>query len=282
MNIPALFQLLRPRQWLKNLLLYFPPYLGGVLAQPGMFEKGIVAFICFSMGSSCTYIINDLADISRDALHPRKRLRPLPSGNVTPRTAAVLASLLGAASLLGLLAISGRLAASLLLYIAVSLSYSFFFKDIPVADIFCISAGFVVRLYAGAFAFDIEISEWLFLSVFLLALFLSTGKRFSEKKDLAERAGDHRLALSLYPPGFLEATMILTGSSVLVTYTMYVISRHTLIYTVPLCAFGLLRYLFRVQAGGNGDPTDSLLRDPPLLVVSILWAIMVGLGIYGG
>jgi decaprenyl-phosphate phosphoribosyltransferase len=118
------------------------------------------------------------------------------------------------------------------------------------------------------------------LSVFLLAIFLSTGKRLYEKNALGENAANHRKALESYPPGFLDGTMYMTGGAVLVTYTLYVIEHQVLIYTVPLCCFGLLRYILRVKSGLGGDPTESLVRDVPLLVVGVLWVLMVGWGIY--
>jgi len=168
-------------------------------------------------------------------------------------------------------------------YFTISLAYSAKLKNIVLVDIFCISAGFLLRLQAGGAAFNVAISEWLFLSVFLLSVFLSTGKRFAEKKHLGDTANHHRKALAAYPKGFLEGTMYMTGGSVLVTYTMYVISRHSawLLYSVPLCCFGLLRYILRVQSGKGGDPTESLTRDVPLLIVGVLWVCMVGWGIYG-
>ena len=140
----------------------------------------------------------------------------------------------------------------------------------------------MLRLEAGGVAFTIDISEWLFLSVFLLALFLSTGKRLSEKIRLGTAAVKHRKTLNEYPEGFLEGVMYMTGAAVLVTYTMYVISRHSgmLLYTVPLCSFGLLRYILRIKSGMGGDPTESLLKDAPLLIVGALWTVMVGWGIY--
>ncbi|MDD2337050.1 MAG: decaprenyl-phosphate phosphoribosyltransferase, partial [Geobacteraceae bacterium] len=130
-------------------------------------------------------------------------------------------------------------------------------------------------------AFGVEISAWRFLSVFLRAIFLSTGKRLYEKNALGESAGHHRKSLESYPPGFLDGTMYMTGGAVLVTYTLYVIEHHVLIYTVPLCCFGLLRYIMRVKSGLGGDPTESLIRDVPLFVVGLLWTLMVGWGIYG-
>jgi 4-hydroxybenzoate polyprenyltransferase len=170
----------------------------------------------------------------------------------------------------------------LIAYFLVSLAYSAWLKDIVLVDIFCISVGFMLRLQAGGVAFNVAISEWLFLSVFLLAVFLSAGKRLAEKQHLGDTAQHHRKALTAYPKGFLEGAMYMTGGSVLVTYTMYTLSRHSplLLYSVPLCCFGLLRYMLRVQSGRGGDPTESLTRDVPLLMVGAAWVGLVGWGIY--
>ena len=135
-------------------------------------------------------------------------------------------------------------------------------------------------LMAGGEAFGVVISEWLFLTVFLLAMFLSTGKRLGEKIILGEEAGSHRKSLEGYPPGFLDGTMNLTGASVLVTYTMYALPHKPLVYSVPLCAYGLLRYILRVKSGAGGDPTESLVRDLQLLVVGLCWVVLVGWSIY--
>jgi hypothetical protein len=112
---------------------------------------------------------------------------------------------------------------------------------------------------------------------------LSTGKRLAEKLHLGEDARYHRKTLIAYPKSFLEGTMYMAGSSVLVTYAMYAISRHSqlLLYSVPLCCFGLLRYLFRIRSGKSGDPTESLVRDVPLMIIGVTWVSLVGWGIYG-
>jgi len=276
-------RLLRPVQWLKNLMLLFPPFLGGIIFQTGFFSTIVLPLASFCLASSATYIVNDVADCNQDREHPLKKLRPLPSGEVAVGSALWLAGLL----LIGALYLAAMVSTTFLLllvgYLAISNLYSFSLKGYPLFDLFCIASGFILRLLAGGTAFNVIISEWLFITVFLLALFLSTGKRYSEKRSLGSDAGLHRKALTAYPDGFLDGLMFMSGSAVLVTYTMYAISRHSslLLYSVPLCCFGLLRYILRVQSGKGGDPTESLTRDLPLLIVGIIWAVMVGWGIYG-
>lgn len=280
MKIRIYIQLLRPIQWLKNLMLYFPPFLGGQLLQTGQLVRGALPLLSYCLGSSACYIVNDVMDRGSDAIHPRKKDRPLASGQASPEGALLLAVLLLVASVKIALQVSATFFQLLMAYLVISLCYTMKLKELPVIDLFCIAAGFVLRLEAGGEAFDLVISEWLFLSVFLLAVFLATGKRLGEQTDLGAKAGGHRKSLLAYPDGFLQGTLCLTGAAVLVTYTQYVIFRHTLVYTVPLCCFGLLRFIFRVLAGKGGDPTESLLRDLPLFLVGALWVLMVGWSLY--
>ena len=246
----------------------------------GELKKGIYPFIAFCLASSSTYVFNDIIDREKDLHHPRKKHRAIPSGKIPLYAAYLLVVLLFSAAIIIAQHLAHIFLYILLAYIVISISYSLKMKELPIVDIFCISAGFLLRLQAGGVAFDIKISEWLFLSVFLLSIFLSTGKRLFEKNAMGENAGHHRKTLLSYPDGFLDGTMFMTGGAVLVTYTMYVVTRPTLVYTVPLCCFGIMRYIMRVKAGLGGDPTESLLKDAPLLAVGLLWAVMVGYGIY--
>ncbi len=280
MNILSMIKVIRPKQWIKNLMVFFPPFFGGVLVSPDIVSKGFVPFLAFCCASSTAYIFNDLRDRNHDALHPRKKMRPIAAGDITIGTARIqLFILLTAALLLGW-SVSPLFLLFVVIYLAISFAYSVALKNLPIFDVFCISFGFVLRLYGGGEAFGVFVSDWLFLSVFLLAVFLSVGKRYSEQRLLGDSAGEHRSTLGLYPEGFLESAMYLTGSAVLVTYAMYAIAIPLMVYTVPLCVFGLLRYLMHIKAGGEGDPAETLLKDPTLLVVGILWVVMVGFSVY--
>lgn len=281
MSIKAYVRLLRPRQWLKNLILFFPPFLGGDVAN--MFPYWwLLPLVSFCLVSSAIYVFNDFRDIDSDRKHPIKSKRPLAAGEVAPQNALAIAVL----CLVVGLATGWKVNSSFLiwefLYLGVSASYTLWLKSVPLADLFCISAGFVFRISAGGDAFDVPISPWLFLCVFLLSLYLALGKRLCEKLHLGASAKDHRSVLALYPDGFLDGALVMVGGAVLVVYTLYVVARPGLIWSVPVCCFGLLRYLLRVKQGKGGDPTESLLNDRPLLVTSILWSAMVGWAIYGG
>lgn len=281
MIISPYLVILRPRQWIKNLMLFFPSFLSGsLLSSCCISQTGIVSFISFCSVSSALYVFNDLNDIERDVLHPIKRLRPLPSGNVSKKPAIAIAVSLGLFGLLLAFILVKPLIPYLFLYGLVTVAYTLWLKNIPIVDLFCISSGFIFRLQAGGAVFNIEISEWLFLSVFFLSLFLSSGKRLSEQNLLGDNASGHRGSLSGYSEGTLDAILQITAATVLVTYSMYTLAHPQLTYTVPLCTFGLFRYILRIKIGNGGDPTESLFKDVPLLCVSILWALLVGWSIY--
>jgi decaprenyl-phosphate phosphoribosyltransferase len=280
MNLKALIVLLRPHQWLKNLMIFFPPFLGGVLFTPGALQKGLLPFAAFCLASSATYVFNDIRDAELDRIHPRKQHRPIASGAISVPQAIIIGACLFVGSMMLSLQQPVIFWGWLFSYFALSFAYSTILKKMPVFDIFCIASGFVFRLFAGGVAFGVEVSDWLFLSVLLLAIFLSSGKRLSEKAMLGTSSGDHRKSLRGYPEGVLDGFMFISGAAVLVTYTMYAITMHRLIFTVPLCCFGLFRYVLLVKSGGSGDPTESLLRDPTLFVVGVLWALIVGFATY--
>ncbi|TYO99948.1 4-hydroxybenzoate polyprenyltransferase [Geothermobacter ehrlichii] len=279
----AYFQLLRPHQWLKNLMLLFPPFLGGTLLG-GHYSSGQLLWplVAFCLGSSATYIVNDICDVEQDRLHARKKHRPLAAGRIGVRLAVVLAVVFAAGAVAGAWWVSARFLVFLLLYLGVSLVYSLWLKDMPLVELFCVVSGFLLRLLAGGEAYGVAISDWLFLSVFLLALFLVSGKRLSELRHEGGEAPERiRSVLACYPQGFLEGCMLLSGSAVLVTYTMYVISHQSTIWVIPLSCFGLLAFWRRVLSGRGGDPTRALLMDPCLFIAGVGWVVVVGWSVYG-
>jgi 4-hydroxybenzoate polyprenyltransferase len=272
----AFLRILRPKQWLKNLMLLFPPLFGGILFTPEVINNILLPILSFCLASSANYAINDVVDAEKDACHPVKRKRPIPSGAMTPQTGVIIGcSLFILAVVMGFF-VSLPFLLALLAYLIISFAYSFKLKDMPVVDIFCIAAGFLVRLHAGGLAYGVHISDWLFLTVFLLALFLSIGKRIAEKQLLGDECDCHRPVLVAYPQDFLYGAMYMTGAAVLVTYAMYVVAHPGLLYTILLCCFGLLRYMYQVMKGASGDPTEALFRDKVLLVVGLVWIVSVG------
>jgi len=270
-----ILRLLRPRQWLKNLMLIFPPLFGGVLFSPEVLRGLALPVLAFCLASSANYAFNDVLDAEKDMLHPDKKRRPIPAGKVSKKSALLLSGLLFGVAFVCALWTSWAFTAMLTSYIVLMGSYSLWLKHIVLLDIFCIAAGFLLRLEAGGVVAGVQVSSWLFLSVFFLTVFLSTGKRLSEKSALEGDASSHRKTLAHYPDNYLDSLMLMTGSATMLTYALYTINHAPLVYTVPLCCLGLFRYLYWIKNGNGGDPTEALLKDKPLMGISFLWFILV-------
>jgi 4-hydroxybenzoate polyprenyltransferase len=248
------------------------------------FLRALVAFLVFCGLSGAVYLVNDLADLAQDRLHPRKRLRPLASGALSPGTARVAAVVIGAASL-GLSALLGLPFAVLaLLYVVLNLLYSFRLKHVVIVDVLVISLGFVLRAVAGAVAIDVAFSTWLLVCTLLLALFLALAKRRHEITSLLDGAADHRRALAEYSPYLLDQMISVVTASCLVAYAFYTLAPETvekyrtdrLAWTIPFVLYGIFRYLYLVhRKEQGGSPTDILLTDRPLLLDVALWAIAI-------
>src|SRR6478736_5269488 len=176
----AAFVALRPRQWLKNLLLFAGIIFAAELGDPTRWVEAVAAFVAYCAASSAAYLVNDLRDIEADRQHPVKRRRPIARGELRPRAAVVLAVALG----LGALAIVGVLGplsvACLLAFVALQAAYTLRLKQVVLVDVLVIAALFVVRAAAGARAVDVRISPWLLICTALLALFLALAKRRAE------------------------------------------------------------------------------------------------------
>jgi len=271
---------IRVNQWIKNLLILFPPFFGGTLFSPDVFYNILPAILAFCFASSSNYIINDLKDIEVDKNHFTKKKRLLASGKISKNKALLLAIIFLMSSFLFAYFVSDMFWAYLLSYIIISFLYTFLVKNLVIIDIFFISFGFLVRVLAGGEAFAIEVSKWLFMTVFMVSLFLATGKRLGELMLLGQEAEKHRKSLALYSQSFLEGALWFSASSALVTYALYTLEQRSgLFYTVPLAAFGLFRYIF-ISKEGRGDPTDALLKDKQIMAVGIIWLTAICYSVY--
>lgn len=280
---------LRPHQWTKNLLVFAALALSKHLFELDAFLRALLAFGIFCGLSGTVYVINDLTDLPRDRLHPRKRLRPLASGALAPGTARLVAWVLGLACL-GLSSLLGRdFALAALLYLLLNLAYSFRLKEIVILDVLSISLGFLLRAVAGALAIAVQFSEWLIVCTMLLALFLALSKRRHEIVSLDAAASGHRPSLAEYSPYLLDQMISVVTASCLMAYAFYTLAPDTvekyrtdrLAWTIPFVLYGIFRYLYLVhQKEQGGSPTDLLLTDRPLLVDVALWALAIVLIVY--
>lgn len=280
---------LRPRHWAKNLLVLAPVLFSRQLTSRGALITAFSAFALFCAVSSASYLINDLADIERDRMHPLKRLRPIAAGKLGKTAALSTALVLLVFGLAGATAINRRFALVLGCYCLVNLAYTFILKQLVILDIFALALGFVLRAVAGAVVIGVEISSWLLICTTLLALFLGFSKRRYELLLLREDAGDHREVLAEYNPHFLDMMIAIVTASTVTSYALYTASEETvqrfhtrgLLLTLPFVLYGIFRYLYLIyQKDRGGDPVETALADPATLINLVLWAITVGLILY--
>jgi 4-hydroxybenzoate polyprenyltransferase len=273
-------KLLRPHQWLKNLLLFFPPFFGGKMMEADVLAVLIPSFLSFSLTASSGYILNDIMDKEADRLHISKKERPIAHGDVSVVIAIIFATFLLVTALIVSSSVSRQFEAYLIIYFFISLLYSLYFKHVAIIDIFFVSSGFLIRVLAGGEAFRVTVSSWLFLTVFVVSLFLAVAKRLGEK-TIGSESSLHRKVLAEYPPQFLEGIMWVTSAVSIVMYALYTIENNkNLIYTVPIAFFGFLRFIYIANHDGKGDPTEALLHDPQIAVTGIGWLIAVATVVY--
>jgi len=284
----AVLRSLRPHQWTKNLILFAALAFSKHLFEARPFLNALLAFAIFCGLSGSVYLLNDIADFQRDRLHPKKRLRPIASGALDRRAAAIIAALLGLACLGASATLGLAFAICAVTYLGLNLFYSFELKETVILDVLAISVGFVIRAVAGGEAIGVAISAWLLVCTLLLALFLALSKRRHELTSLTD-AHEHRKILAEYSPYLLDQMIGVVTASCLIAYTVYTLSAETvekfktdrLAWTIPFVIYGIFRYLYLVhQKEQGGSPTDVLLTDRPLLVAVALWALAVVLIIY--
>jgi decaprenyl-phosphate phosphoribosyltransferase len=266
----------RPRQWVKNVLVALAPAAGGVLLRPAAALQVAGAFAVFCLLSSATYLVNDVRDRDQDRLHPRKRHRPVASGELQPRGALKLAAFLAAAGLGLALAVQPPLALVGVSYVALTTSYSIFWRRVVLADIAVVSAGFVVRTVGGATATGVGLSRSFLIVVSACALFIVAGKRY------AELGAPHpsRESLQRYSRGGLR--LILTGAAALacVAYTWWALARAPRMLSLVPFILWLARYRGLLRAGAGEAPEELVTSDRGLLALGLLWAVLFAGGIY--
>jgi decaprenyl-phosphate phosphoribosyltransferase len=269
--------LLRPKHWIKNLFLFAAPFFGGTLFSEAVLRTALPAFIAFSLCASAGYILNDVSDTESDKLHAKKKTRAIASGTIRKGNAWILSVIVGIVSLITAFRISLVFLFFILLYFSIQLTYSLYLKHIPIVDIFCIASGFVIRVLAGGAAFDVAVSQWLLLTMFMISLVLAAGKRIGEVNTLNEKAEEHRKSLVYYSLVSLNEILLIASAASLIAYALYTIEQfRSLVYTVPIVTFGLFRYIM-LSKQGLGDPTDAMTRDKWLALTVVLWLFLVGL-----
>ncbi|KRB88957.1 decaprenyl-phosphate phosphoribosyltransferase [Noviherbaspirillum sp. Root189] len=262
--------LMRPKQWIKNGFVLAPLIFSGVFLDFSAIRQALIAVVLFCIASSSTYIINDMHDVDRDRRHPKKsKTRPLAAGLVSFPMAFVLLILLWSALYFGWL-LAPAVVEVIAAYLLLNIAYTFALKHQPVLDIFTIAIGFVLRVYAGAVALTVPVSNWMFVTTLCLALYLAAVKR---RQELSQSGTEGRKVLEKYSVSLVDRYAEMSAMGALVFYSMFVMSaKPELVITVPLVLFGLFRYWFVVEVLEAGEsPTDALIADWQLLLTVVLW-----------
>lgn len=278
---------MRPRQWVKNVLVLAAPFAAGDLLLPGIGLQLVIAFVAFSLAASGVYLVNDAKDVEADRAHPTKRNRPIAAGIVPAGLAVGVAVVLLAGSIALALLASYELAALLAVYVVVQLAYCFWLKHQPVLDICIVASGFLMRAIAGGAATGIALSQWFLLVAGFGSLFMVAGKRYAEMM-LAERTGAKiRRSLEAYSASYLRFVWGLSATVLITTYSLWAFEiRETennpiwsAVSIVPF-VIAVLRYSVDVDKGEGGEPEEIALGDRVLQVLALLWIATLTVAVY--
>lgn len=290
MKIFKLVELIRPKQWIKNLFVFAPILFAGKLMDISMLLTNIVAFLAFCGISSSVYVLNDIVDVESDRVHRKKRFRPIAAGDVSVTQAKVLFVVLLTITALLSLKLPLLFIFAISLYLINNLLYTFKFKNVVLLDVFSISAGFMLRVVAGAFAISVSVSSWMIITTIFISLFLGISKRRAElsgpNQDNLEK---QRKVLSDYDVVFVDQMNTIAATGTILSYALYTVSEKAvqafhselLIYTTPFVIYGIFRYLYLLHKKNLGEsPTQIVTRDIPIIINSIFWLISCALIIY--
>ena len=285
---------MRPRQWLKNVLVFAAPLAAGSILEPDVLRPSVFAFIAFCLMSSATYLINDTRDVEADRAHPTKRNRPIAAGELAPAVAVTAAAVLAAASLALALWVNIGLFGVVLAYAVFTLSYSLFLKHEPVIELALLSMGFLLRAIAGGVAAQLPISPWFLIVAGFGSLFMAAGKRFSEL-DRSMRAaedgteqGIRRRSLDGYTLPYLRFVWGTAAAVAITAYCLWAFEVGLQESTFPWAQWSvlpfvlaILRYAVDVDKGQAEAPEDVVLKDRALLAMGAIWLVLFALGALG-
>ena len=274
---------MRPVQWTKSLMLFLPLAFSWSLDETGpageLFLRALAGAAIFCVLSGAVYIINDIFDRERDREHPRKRGRPIASGELPVGAAQTTAVLMLALALAGSFLLEPSFGIVSVAFLAMSLGYSAFLKRLIILDVMMVSSGYLLRVVAGALIIDVTASPWLYTTIGLGALFIALSKRHSELVAAGRNAENQRAVLGQYSQPFLSQLISITSTSTLVAYALYtfeagtVPENHSMMLTVPFVVFGLFRYLHLVNQTNEAEtPEKLIIHDMPLIIDILLWA----------
>jgi decaprenyl-phosphate phosphoribosyltransferase len=278
----------RPQQWIKNLLVFAAPGALGVLTHADPLWRAILTFVAFCATSSGTYYWNDIKDVEQDRKHPAKRHRPIANGDISLPAARVIGTVLLVGGPLLALPARPEAAAVVALYALITIAYSTRLKHVALLDLAIVSSGFVLRAIAGAVGTRTLMSNWFVLCTTFGSLFIVTGKRFAELREMGDGATETRAALKSYTVAFLRQVLMISCTATVVTYCMWAIENASTIdevfpfhaLTIVPMVLALLRYLMVLESGGGGAPEEVFIGDRALQLYAGAWITLYALAVY--
>ncbi|AYF76563.1 decaprenyl-phosphate phosphoribosyltransferase [Nocardia yunnanensis] len=289
----GLIKAMRPRQWVKNVLVLAAPLAAGktatgdlVITDLSVLGHVALAFVVFCMAASGIYLVNDALDVEADRAHPTKRFRPIAAGVVPVNLAYGLSVVLLGGSILLSFTANWHLAVVMAVYIGIQLAYCFGLKHQAVLDICIVSSGFLLRAVAGGVASDIRLSQWFLLIMAFGSLFMATGKRYAELKIALDTGAKIRKSLEYYTPTYLRFVWTLSATAVVVFYGLWAFeqdkNKDTIWFAISMIPFtiAIMRYAVDVDRGEAGEPEEIALGDRVLQFLAIALIGAVGVAVY--
>lgn len=269
--------LMRLRQWYKNLVVFLPLIFASDALSMNNFFLTVLGFFSLSLISSANYVLNDFYDRKKDRLHPEKKNRPLASRKVTTGEAFFLIALALAGSTVIASQLSVLFQISILFLFLATQLYTLYLKRIPFADVLAIAINFVIRVVSGAFVIKVLISPWIILCPFFLALMMATGKRYADNSILKKAAKDFNPVLKFYGAEITQSMIIISASALLLSYSLYSFTRtHLMIVTVPFTVYAIFRYIYLIREDTKIARNPELLyKDWHLVLAVLLWGLSV-------
>lgn len=278
MMFTHIVKLMRPLQWVKNFFVFAPLLFAFRFTDLAAWSSAIIAALSFAFLSSAVYIFNDIKDVNEDRNHPRKKKRPIASGKVSLQIAYLLIALLVTLSVWAANHLPFESQIVLITYLTLQLFYTIKLKHVAIIDAMVIASGFVLRVLVGGYAISVEISPWIILTTYLLALFLGFGKRYNELSVAGYKKS--RSSLNSYNKNFLESLIVISCFTTMISYAIYTVETanelgsNNLVYTMVFVIFGLFRYLQILYVEGKGgEPEIILFREKLFFVNCLMWLV---------
>ena len=286
--LKAFLKAMRPRQWIKNILIYAALVFDRQITNPPALVKTIAGAILFSLVASTVYLVNDLSDVESDRNHPTKSKRPIASGALPIPAARVGAVLLLLISLPLAYLISPAFLILCLGYFVLNISYSLWLKHIAILDVLFLSSFYVIRVVAGVTIISVErFSPWLYIATTFVALLMGIGKRRAELLNAQAEPRNTRKVLSSYTLSYLDNLLLIVLTITIITYSLYTFSapnlpdNHITMLTIPFVIYGVFRYLYLLQVEGHGEaPEEIVLTDRPFQINMLIWGTSILLIFY--